>query len=177
MGIPRRTSPTSPVPSPMLAGNRANILILISMGGWDEPNGMEALLFGVCCVQLFVYLCSLLGVEAGSRNLFLARACKRSRRSKESLESTSASTTAYPSGTSRSVDDKIQLACAWLPGRIAGAHVKIVAKHLVSAVAGLARSCGLLSDPASELTAQLGEPRIHSIVQLCFMVFPSSFCI
>lgn len=89
----------------------------------------------------------------------MARACKRSRLASKSQESLSvcSSDSVAAARSGRAVDDQLQLASAWLPGRIAGSHAQVVAKHLIKAVAGLAKSCGLMSDPASELTAQLGD--------------------
>ena len=57
------------------------------------------------------------------------------------------------------MDDELQLASAWLPGRIAQSHTQVIARHLIKAVASLARSCGLVSNGAAELTTQLGETR------------------
>lgn len=63
------------------------------------------------------------------------------------------------SSSSRAIDDQLQVASAWLPGRVAAAHVSKIASHLIGAVAGLAKSCGMMSDAAASLTAQLGAAR------------------
>lgn len=65
--------------------------------------------------------------------------------------------------SSRSIDDELQLASAWLPGRIAQAHVRVIANHLIKAVASLAKTCGLVSDAAAELTSQLGDTRLQPV--------------
>ena len=56
------------------------------------------------------------------------------------------------------VDAKLQIAAAFLSGRIAASHIQTVASHLLQAVSGLVRSCGVVSAPAADLTSHLGEP-------------------
>ena len=51
----------------------------------------------------------------------------------------------------------LQVAAAFLPGRIAESHIGSVAKHLVSAVGRISERAGLLSTPVARLTAELGE--------------------
>ncbi len=63
-----------------------------------------------------------------------------------------------PPQTYTDVDAKLQIAAAFLSGRIATSHIQTVASHLLQAVSGLVKSCGLVSAPAADLTAKLGEP-------------------
>ena len=63
-----------------------------------------------------------------------------------------------PAQTYTDVDAKLQIAAAFLSGRIAGSHIQTVASHLLQAVSGLVKSCAVVSAPAAELTAHLGDP-------------------
>lgn len=56
---------------------------------------------------------------------------------------------------------ELQIACAFLPGRIADAHVSLVARHLLSAVGMLSQKIGLVTKPVATLTQELGEPCRH----------------
>jgi len=51
----------------------------------------------------------------------------------------------------------LQVAVAFLPGRIADSHIATVARHLVSAVGSVSERAGLLSSPVARLTGELGE--------------------
>ena len=48
---------------------------------------------------------------------------------------------------------ELQLSAGFIPGKVAEAHVGVVASHIISAISGL----GLFGDPVAELTKQLGE--------------------
>jgi hypothetical protein len=51
----------------------------------------------------------------------------------------------------------LQVAAAFLPGRIADSHVGTVAKHLVAVVGSVSEKAGLLPSPVARLTSELGE--------------------
>ncbi len=53
---------------------------------------------------------------------------------------------------------QLQIASAFLPGRIAETHVSLIAKHLVHAVGTVSEQTGLISRPVAVLTKKLGEP-------------------
>lgn len=80
----------------------------------------------------------------------MARACKRSRAKHCGGDPQT------PAGQSL-VDEELQIASGFLPGRIAASHIQTVARHVLKAIATIANVCGLLSQPAAELTQQLGE--------------------
>lgn len=122
----------TPLPQPNLAGCTGSTL------EWNQVT------------RTFVFQS---GREAGSANLRVARACKRSRSARD-LE---LSKTPEENQSRGHIDASLQVAAAFLPGRIAASHVQVVARHLVKVVAQVAQGCGLLTDPAAELTRQLGE--------------------
>lgn len=83
----------------------------------------------------------------------VARACKRSRVA--AVKAATKKTTA--TGASPLVDAELQVAASWLPGRVANAHVHVIAKYLVGAVSSVAGACGLMTDAAAALAGQLGK--------------------
>ena len=60
---------------------------------------------------------------------------------------------------------ELQRAAAFLPGRIAEAHVSAVASHLIKAVGVVSGRAGLVPKPVQHLTEMLGDPRLPWIVQ------------
>ena len=52
---------------------------------------------------------------------------------------------------------ELQVASAFLPGRIAESHVSQAAHHLVSVVGSVSERAGLLTAPVARLTQELGE--------------------
>lgn len=60
---------------------------------------------------------------------------------------------------------ELQRAAAFLPGRIAEAHVSAVASNLIKAVGGVSGRAGLVSKPVQHLTEMLGDPRLRRSVQ------------
>lgn len=71
------------------------------------------------------------------------------------------SSSSNPALTSRDVDAELQLASAFLPGRVASSHIQTVARHLLKLVSSIAAKCSLMADAAAGLTQELGETRFH----------------
>ena len=63
------------------------------------------------------------------------------------------------------IDARLQIASAFLSGRIAASHIQTVASHLLQAVSGIVMSCGVVSEPVADLTGHLGEPVRKEILQ------------
>lgn len=55
---------------------------------------------------------------------------------------------------------------AFLPGRVATAHIETVAKHLLRAAAKVGEIAGLLTSAAAQLAKQLGEFWRPSLVNI-----------
>lgn len=57
---------------------------------------------------------------------------------------------------------KLQVAVAFLPGRICESHVSLLAKKLLKTISDVTAAAGVVSRPVAFLTEQLGEP-LHSV--------------
>lgn len=87
-------------------------------------------------------------------SLKIARACKKARKNAVAV---AAPVCSAPPPKARALDAELQIASAFLCGRFAASHISTVARHVAKAVSSVARICGMLTNPASELTSELGE--------------------
>jgi hypothetical protein len=53
---------------------------------------------------------------------------------------------------------RLQVAAAFLPGRICDSHVSLLAKRLLQAIGHITAVTGAVSQPAAYLTEKMGEP-------------------
>ena len=68
---------------------------------------------------------------------------------------------AYMIKVIRVTEAELQIAAAFIPGRIAEAHVGRVAKSILTATSSVSEKSGLISTPIAKLTAELGEARFY----------------
>ena len=88
-------------------------------------------------------------------SLRTARACKKARAKASVPEGSQDGSGSRLTG--RDVDAELQIASAFLPGRVAAAHIQTVARHLLQVASSIAVKCSLMADAAGALTQEMGD--------------------